>query len=148
MVDSVDNYFWLLTGHLSFQTLSLLYCLLTAFVCLVCLLVFRFRNKMAAAQLVAPFARFADTHCSRFAIRYVESELWTHHRTCSIHVVCSKDGSHCRVCEHWSEGDWEGLETLLVHLAARQEKRRKAGKVSDTGSTSGDSFLSEGAAHH
>ena len=99
---------------------------------------------MATAQLVASYARCADTHCSRFAIRYVESEPWTHHRTCSTHVVCTRDGSHCRVCEHWSEGDWDGLERLLARLAACQERRRKAGKISDTGSMSEDSVLSEG----
>ena len=101
---------------------------------------FRFRNKMATAQLVALYTRCADSHCSPFAIRYVESQPWTHHRTCSTHVVCSREGSHCRVCEHWSEGDWGGLERLL----ARQERRRKARRTSDTGSLSENSVLSEG----
>ena len=99
---------------------------------------------MATAQLVASYTRCADSHCSRFAIRYVESQPWTHHRTCSTHVVCSREGSHCRVCEHWSEGDWGGLERLLARLAVRQERRRKIGKTSDTGSLSEDSVLSEG----
>ena len=48
------------------------------------------------------------------------------------------------MCEHWSEEDWENLERLLARLAVRQERRRKSGKMSDTGSLSEDSALSEG----
>ena len=99
---------------------------------------------MASAQLVIPSSRCADSHCSRFALRFVSAEPWTHHRTCSNHLVCRRDGSHCRVCEGWSEATWDGLERLMARLAARQEKRRKAGWLSDTGSTSEDSLLPEG----
>ena len=99
---------------------------------------------MASAQLVTPSSRCADSHCSRFAIRYVLDEPWTHHRTCSNHLVCRRDGSHCRVCEKWSDEVWDGLKRLMARLAARTERRRKAGKVSDTGSTSEDSLFPEG----
>ena len=99
---------------------------------------------MASAQLVTPSSRCADLHCSKFAIGFVVDEPWTHHRTCSNHLVCRRDGSHCRVCEKWGEGVWDGLERLLARLAARQQRRRKAGKSSDTGSTSEDSLFPEG----
>ena len=99
---------------------------------------------MASAQLVTPSSHCADSHCSKFAIRYVVDEPWTHHRTCSNHLVCCRDGSHCRVCEKWGEEVWDGLERLLARLAARQERRRKAGKASDTGSTSEGSLFPEG----
>ena len=113
--------------------------------CSSCLLSrFSSRNKMASAQVVIPSSRCADSHCSRFAVRFVSAEPWTHHRTCSNHLVCRRDGSHCRVCEGWGDAEWDGLERLMVRLAARQEKRRKAGRLSDTGSTSEDSLLPEG----
>ena len=99
---------------------------------------------MAFAQLAIPSARCADSHCSRFAIRYVSAEPWTHHQTCSNHLVCRRDDSHCRVWEGWSDATWDGLERLMARLASRQEKRRKAGRLSDTGSTSEDSLLPEG----
>ena len=99
---------------------------------------------MASAQL-SPAPRCADVHCSRFAIRYVLAEPWTHHKVCSNHLSCRRLGSHCRVCAQWSESDWDGLEALMARLAARQERPRSSGKATDhPGIMSEDSSSREG----
>ena len=98
------------------------------------------KSKMASAQL-APGPtrpRCTDSHCSRFATKFVQSEPWTHPLKCSDHLLCHRDGPHCSVCSDWEMESWDQFEAVAARLARRRERRRASGHQADDADTTSE----------
>ena len=95
---------------------------------------------MASAQL-APCPnrpRCTDSHCSRFATKFVQSEPWTHHLKCSDHLFCHRNGPHCPICSDWEMESWDQFEAVVARLARRRERRRASGHQADDADTTSE----------
>ena len=98
------------------------------------------KSKMASAQL-APGPtrpRCTDSHCSRFATKFVQSEPWTHHLKCSDHLLCHRDGPHCSVCSDLEMESWDQFEAVAARLAIHRERRRASRHQADDADTTSE----------
>ena len=95
---------------------------------------------MASAQL-APGPtrpRCTDSHCSRFATKFMQSEPWTHHLKCSDHLLCHRNGTQSPICSDWEMESWDQFEAVVARLARRRERRRASGHQADDADTTSE----------
>ena len=98
---------------------------------------------MASAQLAPGPTRpwCTDSHCSRFATKFMQSEPWTHHLKCSDHLLCHRDGPHCSICSDWemeSGNQFEAIHRVLLLAIHRVRWHASCHQADDADTTSED----------